>query len=1714
MGTIPGFTLLQTLDDATELGLYRARREADATQVLLRMPTALRPASRTLDGLVHEWELAERLHPAWALCPQELLHFPEGVALVYPEFPGHPLTASMCPVDVGQAIAILVRVTAAVAEMHTHDLLHRDLAPAHVLFDPSTGDVRLTGFGLATIQSGMAQYVQAPGVFTGTLACMSPEQTGQLHRAIDFRSDLFALGCIGYQLLTGLQPFGGADPLEWVHSIMARQPTPPQELRADVPPIMSALIMKLLAKMPEERYQSAVGVLADFTRCQTQWQATGQVAEFSLGQQDISDRFLLSQRLYGRTAECQRLQEVYGRVAMHGAVECLFVAGGAGVGKTRLVYDALQMAVRERDGFLGAGKFDQYARDIPYATIAQAFHHLVQHVLAESDAHIAVWRARLLEALGTNGHLIVEVIPQVAFIIGPQPPVPDLPAAEAQIRFNLVFRQFLAVFATQAHPLVLFLDDLQWADAASLALLEHILTHPDTRFLYLVGAYRDTDVDAGHPLMGSLTLLRAAAVPIQTLPITSLSLADLTQLIADSIQHSPQEVAPLAELVFTKTGGNPFFVVQFLATLHRDGLIAFNRRAASWEWDLAQITNIGYTDNVAAFMVEKLQRLPEAVQGILQRAACISAPVELPVLATITPCAPETAELLLAGAMTEGLIRRVGEGYQFLHDRIQQVAYTMLPEAQRRAGHLEIGRRLQTLPPVLRDARLFDLVTQLNLGASLITDLDEQTFVATLNLQAGRKARTSAAYASAYTFFTAGLAVLPVDGRLSQYDLAFALSYGQAECAYLTGHFEETQRILDTMRQQARTRIDQAAIYRLLVDVHTTRDAVTEAFTCGLEGLRLLGIDIAPHPSQAEVLAEYRTVRANLGDRTVEELLDLPPMTDPEMLAVLDLLSALLPPALFTDNNLFGMISCVAVNVCLQHGNAEASPMAYALFGSTLCGLFEEYEEGYRFGKLGYAMVEKYGYASYKAKVCLVFGDLVNFWTHPFTSDLAFMREGLAAGHASGDLSYACYCANHIVTLLIVQGERLEEVWRESERHLDFVRKARYEAVVDEIMSMQRLVQNLRGLTLDLSTFSEGQFEQTQFEAHLDQNRRTLTVCWYYILKVQARYLFGDYGEALAAGRRARDLIWSTISHVQVPEFYYYYGLTLAALAGEATSEAAREADLAEVRAILGRYQSWALHSPQNYRCRAALLAAEVATVEGRLEEAFALYREAIHLARADGLVHQEALANERAGRLAHRRRDEALAISFLQAAHYCYRRWGAEGKVRQLEHQFPQVFPELLGGLQTLHGSQLDFLAVVKASQAISSEIMLSRLIETLLRASVEHAGAQRGILLLARDATLTIVAEAGVEQERIQSAQVELPAQAGRLPQTLLTYVQRTCEHVLLPDASAPHPFSNDAFFRERQPKSILCVPIVRQTALIGLLYLENNLLTGAFTPERVAVLELLAAQAAISLENARLYAELQQENSDRRQAEQMIRQLNAELDERVKERTTQLEVANRELEAFSYSVSHDLRAPLRSIDGFSQALLEDYEETLDADGQDYLRRVRSAAQRMAQLIDDLLRLSRIGRAEMHREPVDMSALATAVVVDLHAREPAREVVVEIAPEMVTHGDTQLLRIVLENLLANAWKFTGKRTRAEITVGQTTKEGTTVFFVRDNGAGLDQTYAHKLFTPFQRLHAADEFPGTGIGLAIVSRIIHRHGGQLWIEGAPQQGATIYFRV
>jgi transcriptional regulator with GAF, ATPase, and Fis domain len=1445
--------IFEILWDDGEFVLARARHPGDRPTLSVRLAAA-KPTESSIARLEHAHAIRDELDVSWAARPTDLIGA-RGRLTLRLEDPGGQVLAALLgqPWDVADFLRTAAGVASALGGLHRRGLVHRDVRSSNILVDRAAGGAWLTGFGLATRLALERRAQSSSQAIVGTLASMAPEQTGRMNRSVDTRSDLYSFGVTLYEMLTGAQPFQASEPLEWIHCHIARSPVPPGERVVGIPAMLSAIVLKLLAKNPEDRYQTARGVEADLRHCLIEWDATGRIEHFSLASDDVPDRLSIPERLYGRMREITALVDAFEGVTRDGRQALVLVSGYAGAGKSSIVNELQQVIVRRR-GFFVSGKFDPRERDIPFAPIARAFRDLVRSVLLSSDADLRRWREQITEALGPNAQLVIDLVPDLKLIMGPQEPVAELPPQQAQVRFQRVLQRFVSVFARIEHPLVLFVDDLQWLDRASLDLLRNLVTHDDGMHLLLIGAYRDNEVGPRHPLSKTLAAIRDATA-VQEIDVSALDPEDVRALIADAVHHRRDQIASLADVVYEKTAGKPFFVIQFLHELAADRCLAFDASAGAWAWDLPRIRAKGYTENVFDLLAGKLDRLSASTRESLRSLACFESG-RTNALSIVQGCSEAELHAGLSEAADAGFVSRGEDGYAFSHDRIREAAYALVPEGDRPAVHLRIGRLLlANLPAPEASEMIFDVVKQLNRGVTLVDSPDERLRFAELNLIAGRRARATTAYESALVYLALAESLLSEEHWQQHYALRFSLALHRAECEFLTGKLAAADERLSRLQERAIGATHLAAVTSLRITVYITMNRTDRAIEVGLEQLHAFGIDWSAHPGEEEVRAEYDRLRKGLEEHPTQTLVDLVSTRDPDLLAVMDILRELLPAAIFIDKNLHHLAVVRMANLSLEQGHCDSSPLAFAELSMVIGPRFGHRDDGFRFGNLGMALVERGDLARFRGKVYVVVGYHSLPWTGPVRAALSVMRRALDLTQETGDLQFATFSAIHVSSLRLAAGDRLDDVQVDAEPHLVFSEHAGFHLLAYCFLGQLQLMRALRGQSAG--------FDEAKVEQVLDQDPNlALAACWYWIRKLQVRVHAGDYTAALEMASRAERLLWTSPTFFGELTDYHFYS----ALAHAQVWDSGAETDASRHREALAAHHAqlatWATTCPETFGARAALAAAELSRLEHRIQDAERLYDEAIRSAVTSDAPNVEAIASEMAAHFYRARGLERMAQAYLGRARSCYRRWGADAVATRLEARaasgaVPPIDPTAT--MTSVEG--LDLATVIKASQTISGEILIEKLVETLMVTTLQHAGAERGLLVLRRGDEARVEAEATTQQDAIAVRLRGTAAGPSDLPETVLKLVLRTQEALILNDAAVPNPFSADDYLATHRVRSLLCLPLVKQATLVGVLYLENTITAHVFTPARIELLTLLSSQAAISLENARLYADLRE-------------------------------------------------------------------------------------------------------------------------------------------------------------------------------------------------------------------------------------------------------------
>ena len=1720
----------------------------------------------------NQYTIAKNLAIPGIVRPLSLEPWQNGYALILENFDGISLQryARDRSLALPETLDVAIQLASILHDLCQHRVVHKDIKPANILIHPESKQIQLIDFSIASLLPKESQEIQNPNRLEGTLAYLAPEQTGRMNRGIDYRADFYGLGVTLYELLAGELPFQSEDPLELVHCHIAEVPVPPHQLEPSIPEMVSAIVLKLMAKNAEDRYQSALGLKHDLEECASQWQETGAIATFELGRRDASDRFLIPEKLYGRKAEVRTLLDAFARVANppqspspseggRGGVEIMLVAGFSGVGKTAVVNEVHKPITRQR-GYFIKGKFDQFDRNVPFSAFVQAFRSLMGQLLGESDADLADWKAKILEAVGENGRVLVEVIPELEAIVGPQPPVPELSGSAARNRFNLLFGKFVCVFATKAHPLVIFLDDLQWADSASLNLLKLLTNESEAGYLLVLGAYRDNEVFPAHPLMLALEEIQKRGAQLETLTLTPLKkqIRPVWWPIRCSVRRRPRYLYPKWSI--RRRRETRFLRPSFCKGCMRMAVLRSIRRAGYWQCDLARARQVGADGRCGGVYGGSVAELPEATQEVLKLAACIGNRFDLATLAVVRAeerekIAADLWQGLLEGfAIPESETYKFFQGdnceeeeaeyasvhYRFLHDRVQQAAYALISEDRKQETHLKIGRQLlHNLSESERENRIFAIANHLNAGQDLILDRSERDRIAKLNLQASQAAKASVAYEASRRYCYAGQQFLCEESWKENYFLRFSLVIATIEAEYFNHNLQVAQELSREALEKARTLLDRIKVCELQILFEINQNQMNEAIDLAIQTLALLGITIPKDKDKIQTEVDLLRREIALPAEEIARLVTLEAADDEEKLAAVRILTNATSAAYIANPTVYPAIVLHTVRHCMKYGHSPLAASAYSWYGAILCGVYGEIEAGYEFGKLSVRLLEKFNARALFAKVRNMFDVFVRPWKEHLNNVVTDLPEAIRSGFENGDVEYAFYAAVHYCNYLFYSGCPLDTVRQAQERYLPTIVKAKYEFHAGFLRINQQVVANLLGEADEPQLLQGPLFDGETCLSQWLQNGIVFLVLCFYEAQTRLAYLFEEYAIAVEAGEKGWQYRQAAMGTLYVSEHHFYHSLAL--LARGALDE--RESD--RVASNQERLKCWAAFSPANFQHKYDLVEAERHRLLGAKIEAIESYDRAIAGAKENNYLQEEALANELAAKFYLDWGKEKVAAGYMQEAYYGYSRWGAKAKADRLEQRYPQLLAPILQPATIAFSSQhslssmpsasvtnlsidrdiwLDFPAIMKAAQAISEEIELEKLLATLMQTAIVNAGAQTGHLFLYRDERWMAVARA--DRERAEMLEVPLD-RAREIPQSLIYSVARTEETAVFENLSAAEQFAGDPYVLEGQPKSVLCTPMSRQGKLVGILYLENHIAVGAFTRDRVEILQLLASQAAISLENARLYQKtenysqiLEAEVEHKTQAlDRKARDLETALHE-LQQTNEELVRATRLKEEFLANMSHEIRTPMNGVLGMLH-LLEETEITKQQ--RSYVRIAQSSADSLLTLINDILNFSKINAGKLELEIIDFDLCDRlgdfAKAIALKAQEKNLELVVDLRgiDRSVVKGDPGRLRQILTNLASNAIKFTE---RGEVAIRCDLKEesGALVLVgsVSDTGIGIPEDKIDTLFDAFTQVDASitRKYEGTGLGLAITKKLCDLMGGYIRVQSELGKGSCFEFAV
>lgn len=1754
MINLAGYNIGEAIYESSNSIVYRGWRKQDRQPVIIKLLKENFPTAGLLVRYKQEYEITRKLKLNSVPKTYSLEKYQNSLAIVFEDGNGQSLRTLLTKKleNIKQFLTLAIKITKALGEIHQHNIIHKDINPSNIIINPDNELVQIIDFGISTVLNSENPTIKNPNVLEGTLAYISPEQTGRMNRAVDYRTDYYSLGITFYELLTGQLPYNYNDPIELVHAHIAKIALPPSEIEPKIPLMISKIVMKLLEKTAEARYQSTWGIVADLEECLDQLNTKVKITEFAIAQKDLTDKFQIPQKLYGRESEVETLLAVFERVS-NSSREIMLVSGYSGIGKSALVQEVYKPITKAK-GYFIAGKFDQFQRNIPYAAIVKAFQSLVKQLLTESETQLNTWKAKLLTAFGDNGQIIIDVIPEIELIVGKQPPTPELGATEAQNRFNLLFQKFIRVFCSFEHPLVIFLDDLQWADGATLKLLQVMMTDEETKYLFLIGAYRDNEVNPTHPLIVTLDGLQNQGATINQIILTPLEIKHITNLIADTVHQDTAAVFSLADLVINKTQGNPFFVNQFLRTLYEEKLLNFNVKQRKWDWNIEQIKAVDITDNVVELMVGKLRKMPDSTQRVLQLAACVGNSFDLNTLAIINEKSGGETFPELLPAIQDGLILATSElgvteaeilqsdlvitSYKFLHDRVQQAAYALIEESAKKPVHLQIGRLLWQNSSAEKQAEeIFEIVDHLNQGIELISDESERIEIAKLNLIVGQKAKAATAYAAALKYLSTGLELLVKNSWQTHYELTLTLHTEAAEAAYLNGDFDQMQRLAEIVNNRASSLLDKVKVYEVKILAYIGQNKLQEALNEGIQILAQLGVIFPEEPNSFDIEKTLSETALILSGKRSEELLELPQMTDPYQLAIIKILLKIFVCAYIVLPPLMPLIITKQIDLSVQYGNAPVSPFAYALYGFLLCGM-GEIEDGYQFGQLALRLVSKLNAKEIQAKTSSLMHTSIQPWKEHIRNTLESLLSDYYLCLETGELEYAGYVIYDYTYASFFVGKQLTQLEQEISNFTDALNKINQKTALDYHTICWQAVLNLLGKTENPCQFKGTVYDEEIKLQLYQKNNNYLGIHYLYLHKLVLCYLLDNYHEALKNVAQIENFLSTSSGLFTLAVFYFYDSLIQLAIyfnpaqvvggcETQEETEVLQQNILNRVQSNQEKMQKWAHYAPMNFLHKFYLVEAERHRVLGEKIEAMELYDRAIALAQENEYINEEALADELAAKFYLSWGKETIAQVYMEKAYYNYQVWGAIAKIKDLEEKYPQLLTRIsvkknyqttLKQIATKTsttttsnlGETLDLATVIKASQAISGEIVLSKLLERLMKIAIENAGAQTGYLILEKAGNWFIEAESSVTENEVSVLQsLSISESTTKLANSIVNYVIRTQENVVLNNAAQEGQFTKDPYIAATRLKSVLCTPLINQGKLTGILYLENNLTEGAFTTDRLELLKLLSAQIAISIENAQLYKNLQQFNQN---LEQLVSDRTQELSDTLEHlKATQSKLVEAEkmasLGGLVAGVAHEINTPIGVGVTVASALAEHSKEfgatyksnqMKRSDLEEFLEIATQSSNvllinlnQAAALIQSFKQVA-VDRSSEERRSFRIRSYLDEILLQLKVKLKNSRLSLRfkgndrITIDSYPGAFSQVVTNLLMNSLVHAYD---EEDSGEIVFDWMLEGADFIFEYSDDGKGIPKENLSKIFEPFFTTKRSSG--GTGLGLHIVYNLV-----------------------
>jgi len=1390
--------------------------------------------------------------------PSEIINLCEGTAVITEKSNAVSLDEyiSTNKIKINSCLNIILNLAETIGILHRNNILHKNINPQNILIHPQNETIMLTNLCTPPCLQTLYYKVYNKWSTEKILPYISPEQTGMTNRQMDHRSELYSLGTIFYRILTGIILFQSDNSFEILNSHFTKRPIPPCEINPDIPKAVSDIALKLLKKSPENRYQSAFSLYNEIEKCISFLHTTGEIPYFIPGENDIPQKLIISKKLYGRNQNIDIFRKVFENVR-DGNSEIINVTGPSGIGKTTLILNVLYPVIKNK-GYYITGKCDQLHRDIPYYPLLLAFQSLVKQILAESNNGIEIWKESILEAVGNNGQILIDVIPDIELIIGSQQECPQLESEESKNRFNMVFNNFVRIFTTSNHPLILFIDDLQWVDSATLMLLKNLITDPEIKSFFLISAYRDNEISKYHNLTTMNTDLRLMGVSINDIHLSPLDLDDISHLIVDTLKCTSERSLSLSKLAMEYTKGNPLSVNQFLNLLYDENILTFSIDSG-WTWNISKIKAFYETDNFISLMGSRIKMLPDNERNILEIASCIGNTFDIKTLSQIINLQENEIITDLNKIADTGFISASGNMYKFTHDRIYETVYSLIPKKEKIKNHKRIGEVLLVNSNEKNiHENIFSIVNQLNNGYEQFANENENIKLTELNFKAGMKAMHSIAYESAVKYFTFGLKLLQMDSWEKYYDLTKMITLKNFECQYLLDNLKEAHILFQDIIKNSKTNLEKAELHNLNVTLLMNSGKPGMAIIMGIEGLKLLGVKIHQNPGKHELIKEKIKLKRKLFKQSINKIVTLSEMTDKNKISVMSLLMNLWMPAYSINHNLMHLISMKMVNTSLKYGNCNISSFGYISYSMVMGASEGNFKRGHELGTIALKLNNIFKNNDIRCQLNFMFGAFLAHWRNNAETDIKYLKEAYNFGSESGNVYYSrLTCIFHAGTMFI-KGDNLNSVYKTALKYLDYTEKGKTIHISNALTAVIRIILQLQGKIKNTLSLSDDTFDENQFFIYLKDREVIQPFHWYCIFKARNLFIFEHYEEANKIINIDETIIDWHFSSITLPEHYFIKSLILAAIYKKSSIKVKNKI-LKKISSLQKVLKHWADNSPENFMHKYYLVEAEKCRLMSENFRAMEFYKRSIESAKKNSYIQNEAIANELAAKFYVENNFDDFAKKYFCSARKAYHKWGALQKVRIMEDKYPQYLTEPLennseaaGKTQNKKTDESLGINLTQILQVLSNKKNQIDLEVSITKFACDITLADKAMLLLNKNKSLKICTYVDHEMGDDIRILTEAATLTARLPESIINYVFNSYNYVVIHNPAADERFSNDPYFDLFQPEKILCFPLIQKGICDGIIFLEKNNSKSDFTHEQLEMLKIAANHSTILLGN----------------------------------------------------------------------------------------------------------------------------------------------------------------------------------------------------------------------------------------------------------------------